>query len=83
MRARAVSRFYVSLPLSSVVMGALAGWLLGLGGKLGMSGWQWLFLVEGLPTAVVQPGDSEDVPGQSCQGHVADRGRKGVAATTS
>ncbi len=51
MRARAVSRFYVSLPLSTVVMGALAGWLLGLGGKLGLSGWQWLFLVEGLPTA--------------------------------
>jgi ACS family tartrate transporter-like MFS transporter len=49
MRARAVSRFYVSLPLSSVVMGALAGWLLGLGGKMGLSGWQWLFLVEGLP----------------------------------
>lgn len=52
MRARAVSRFYVSLPLSSVVMGSLAGWLLGLGGTLGLFGWQWLFLVEGLPTAV-------------------------------
>jgi ACS family tartrate transporter-like MFS transporter len=52
MRARAVSRFYISLPLSSVVMGSLAGWLLGLGGKLGLSGWQWLFLVEGLPTAM-------------------------------
>jgi ACS family tartrate transporter-like MFS transporter len=52
MRARAVSRFYIALPLSSVVMGSLAGWLLGLGGKLGLSGWQWLFLVEGLPTAV-------------------------------
>src|ERR1039458_5229547 len=51
-RARAVSRFYVSLPLSSVVMGSVAGWLMGLGGKLGLSGWQWLFLVEGLPTAV-------------------------------
>jgi ACS family tartrate transporter-like MFS transporter len=49
MRARAVSRFYIALPLSSVVMGSLAGWLLGLGGKLGLAGWQWLFLVEGLP----------------------------------
>lgn len=52
MRARAVSRFYIALPLSSVVMGSVAGWLLGLGGKLGLSGWQWLFLVEGLPTAL-------------------------------
>jgi len=52
MRARAVSRFYIALPLSSVVMGSVAGWLLGLGGKLGLAGWQWLFLVEGLPTAL-------------------------------
>jgi len=52
MRARAVSRFYIALPLSSVAMGSLAGWLLGLGGKLGLSGWQWLFLFEGLPAAV-------------------------------
>jgi ACS family tartrate transporter-like MFS transporter len=52
MRARAVSRFYIALPLSSVVMGAVAGWLLGLGGKLGLAGWQWLFLLEGLPPIV-------------------------------
>jgi len=52
MRARAVSRFYIALPLASVVMGSLAGWLLGLGGKLGLAGWQWLFLVEGLPAAL-------------------------------
>ena len=38
MRARAISRFYIALPLSSVVMGSLAGWLLGLDGKLGLAG---------------------------------------------
>lgn len=53
MRARAVSRFYVSLPLSSVVMGALAGALLNLNGRLGLAGWQWLFLVEGLPAVLL------------------------------
>src|ERR1700733_12489251 len=51
MRARAVSRFYVALPLSSVVMGSVAGWLMGLQGKFGLAGWQWLFLIEGLPAA--------------------------------
>jgi MFS transporter, ACS family, tartrate transporter len=51
-RARAVSRFYIALPLASTVMGSLAGWLLGLNGKLGLSGWQWLFLLEGLPAAL-------------------------------
>jgi MFS transporter, ACS family, tartrate transporter len=52
MRARAVSGFYIALPLSSTVMGSLAGWLLGLNGHLGLAGWQWLFLVEGLPAAL-------------------------------
>jgi ACS family tartrate transporter-like MFS transporter len=52
MRARAVSRFYIAMPLSSVVMGSVAGKLLGLGGKLGLAGWQWLFLVEGLPAVL-------------------------------
>jgi len=49
MRARAISRFYISLPLASTVMGSLAGALLNLQGRLGLAGWQWLFLVEGLP----------------------------------
>jgi ACS family tartrate transporter-like MFS transporter len=48
-RARAISLFYISLPLSSVVMGVVAGTLLRLDGRLGLHGWQWLFLVEGLP----------------------------------
>ena len=49
LRARAISRFYISLPLSGVFMGAIAGALLNLNGRLGMAGWQWLFLVEGIP----------------------------------
>jgi MFS transporter, ACS family, tartrate transporter len=53
MRARAISRFYISLPLSSVVMGSIAGALLNLQGRLGLAGWQWLFLVEGLPAILL------------------------------
>ncbi len=52
MRARAVSRFYIAFPLSTAVMGAVAGWLMGLHGNLGLAGWQWLFLVEGLPATL-------------------------------
>src|SRR5579863_3009909 len=52
MRARAISRFYIALPLSSTVMGSIAGWLMGLNGRLGLAGWQWLFLLEGLPAAL-------------------------------
>lgn len=53
MRARVISRFYISLPLSSAVMGGLAGALLNLNGRLGLPGWQWLFLVEGLPAVLL------------------------------
>jgi MFS transporter, ACS family, tartrate transporter len=49
LRARAVSRFYISLPLAGVFMGAVAGALLNLNGHAHLAGWQWLFLVEGIP----------------------------------
>jgi MFS transporter, ACS family, tartrate transporter len=53
LRARTISRFYISLPLSSVFMGLIAGALLDLDGRLGLRGWQWLFLVEGLPAVLL------------------------------
>jgi MFS transporter, ACS family, tartrate transporter len=53
LRARSISRFYIAWPLSVVVMGGLAGALMGLDGRLGLRGWQWLFAVEGLPTVVL------------------------------
>jgi ACS family tartrate transporter-like MFS transporter len=52
-RARAISRFYVAAPLASVFMGSLAGVLLGMKGVLGLAGWQWLFLVQGLPAVAM------------------------------
>ena len=53
LRARTISRFYVSLPLSSVVMGGLAGALFSLDGRWGLRGWQWLFFVEGMPAILL------------------------------
>ena len=52
-RGRAVSRFFIASPLSSVLLGAVSGWLLALDGNAGLQGWQWLFLVQGLPTVLV------------------------------
>jgi ACS family tartrate transporter-like MFS transporter len=52
-RARTVSRFYMALPLSSVFMGGLAGVLLNLQGRMGLAGWQWLFLAEGMPAVIL------------------------------
>ena len=52
-RGRAISRFYFFGPLASTIMGAASPPLLALHGHLSFSGWQWLFLVEGLPAAPV------------------------------
>jgi ACS family tartrate transporter-like MFS transporter len=52
-RGRAVSRFYVASPLASIVMGGISGALLGLDGLGNLQGWQWLFLVQGLPAVFV------------------------------
>jgi len=52
-RARAVSRFMAAIPVAGVLGGVLAGALLGLDGKLGLAGWQWLFLLEGLPSIIL------------------------------
>jgi MFS transporter, ACS family, tartrate transporter len=53
LRARSISRFYIAWPLSVVVMGGLAGALMGLDGQLGLKGWQWLFAVEGFPPVIL------------------------------
>ena len=52
-RGRAISRFYFFGPLSSTIMGFASPPLLGLHGAVGLSGWQWLFLVEGLPATFI------------------------------
>src|SRR4029078_5162239 len=48
-RGRAVSRIYVASSLAAIVMGAISSGLLGLDGRAGLRGWQWLFLVQGVP----------------------------------
>jgi len=52
-RARTVARFMTAAPLSGVVGGPLSGALLGLQGKSGLAGWQWMFLLEGVPAIVL------------------------------
>ncbi len=52
-RAWAITRFYVSLPLSYVVMGSIAAPLLAMHGLGGFHGWQWLLIVEGVPSVLL------------------------------
>ena len=52
-RTRMIAWFMVAVPISSVVAGPVSGELLRMDGVWGLSGWKWLFLLEGLPVVVL------------------------------
>src|SRR5215472_10402695 len=52
-RARAVAKFMTATSLAGVVGAPLSSALLKLDGVYGLSGWQWLFLFEGVTTVLV------------------------------
>ena len=52
-RARAYAWFLAAIPVCGVIGGPISGALLGLDGRLGLHGWQWLFLLEGIPSVLV------------------------------
>ncbi|HEV2468641.1 MAG TPA: MFS transporter [Candidatus Sulfotelmatobacter sp.] len=51
-RARAVAWFMTANPLAGVIGSPISGTLLGLHGA-GLAGWQWVFLIEGLPAIIL------------------------------
>jgi sugar phosphate permease len=52
-RARAVAKFMTATSLAGVVGAELSRVLMQLEGKFGLHGWQWLFLVEGIPSILL------------------------------
>jgi MFS family permease len=52
-RARIVGLFMTAIPISNIIGGPLSGQLLQLNGLGGLQGWQWLFLVEGIPSVLL------------------------------
>ena len=53
-RGRATSLFLVGIPLSGLVGGVISGAVMeGMDGLLGIRGWRWLFLVDGLPAILL------------------------------
>jgi len=51
-RAKAVAAFYAAMPISYVIGSPLAGFVLGLS-WLGLRGWRWLFILEGVPAVLL------------------------------
>jgi ACS family 4-hydroxyphenylacetate permease-like MFS transporter len=52
-RARATSVFIMAQPITIVFASTLSGLILEMHGLFGLSGWRWLFLLEGLPAMVL------------------------------
>lgn len=53
-RARMVGLFLAAIPIAGVLGGPLSGLIMGsMGGRLGLANWQWLFLLEGIPSVTL------------------------------
>jgi ACS family tartrate transporter-like MFS transporter len=52
-RTRMIGILLVGNPLSAMIGAPLGGLLLELNGVWGLAGWQWLFIVEGVPTLIL------------------------------
>jgi MFS transporter, ACS family, tartrate transporter len=51
-RAKATSNFMAAIPLSFIIGSPVAGWILGHH-WMGLEGWRWLFVMEGLPAVLL------------------------------
>ena len=54
-RGHAVALFMTATAIAGVIGGPLSSGLLLLDGVAGLQGWQWLFIVEGLPAVLLAP----------------------------
>lgn len=53
-RGRIIALFLAAIPMSNIIGGPLSGWILkNFGGVAGLAGWQWLFIVETVPSIVL------------------------------
>jgi ACS family tartrate transporter-like MFS transporter len=52
-RAKAVAQFMTANAIAGVIGGPISGALLLMGGMYGLRGWQWLFLLEGIPSILL------------------------------
>ncbi|BDB27953.1 permease [Cupriavidus sp. TA19] len=53
-RSKVTALFLTGIPMSGVIGGPLSGWIMSaMHGSHGWAGWQWLFLLEGIPTVLV------------------------------
>jgi D-galactonate transporter len=53
-RGRITTFFMTAVPLSGLIGGPISGWIMHtFHGNGGMAGWQWLFILEGIPSIII------------------------------
>jgi MFS transporter, ACS family, tartrate transporter len=52
-RARIVGLFMFAIPISTVIGAPISGLILNLEGVYGLHGWQWMFIIEALPSLLM------------------------------
>lgn len=52
-RARANALFIMGIPATIAIASTVSGFILQMDGFLGLAGWRWLFLLEGLPAVIL------------------------------
>jgi D-galactonate transporter len=53
-RAQMLGFFMTAVPIGGILGGPVAGWIMGaMGGVMGYANWQWLFILEGLPSVIL------------------------------
>ena len=80
-RARAIAALYSASPVSALIGSAIAGWLLRVH-WIGITGWRWLFVIEGVPAVVAgaitvlylsdRPSDGNWLTSAECSAIIAD-----------
>ena len=54
-RGRVLGMFFAAIPISGMIGSPISGLLLSLDGFAGLRGWQWLYIIEGLPALLLAP----------------------------
>jgi MFS family permease len=90
-RARAIAGFMTAVVVAGVIGGPISGALLSLDGVGGLAGWQWLFVVEGLPAVALgllvlralpeQPADARWLTTEEQQGLMARLAEEAAGAS--